>query len=81
MRAADLSVLDTGPVPVAIRFASRLNKEALAGLPGDELVWTSSGHSPDSFGSSRFCPALPTRGGARRRQLTRRPWLGRDHAR
>jgi hypothetical protein len=53
---ADLSVLDTGPVPVAIRFASRLNKEALAGLPGDELVWTSSG----SFaGQLRLVPLLP----------------------
>jgi hypothetical protein len=52
----DLSALDTGPVPVTIRFASRLNKEALAGLPGDELVWTSSG----SFaGQLRLVPLLP----------------------
>ena len=28
---ADLSVLDTGPVPVTIRFASRLNRAALVG--------------------------------------------------
>ncbi len=52
---ADLSVLDTGPAPVTIRFASRLNKEALAGLPGDETVWTSSG----SFaGQLRLVPLL-----------------------
>ena len=56
MRAADLSVLDTGPVPVAIRFASRLNKGALAGLSGDELVWTSSG---TFAGQLRLVPLLP----------------------
>lgn len=53
---ADLSVLDVSPAPVTIRFASRLNREALIGLPGDELVWTSSG----SFaGQLRLVPLLP----------------------
>ena len=53
---ADLSVLDTGPVPVTIRFASRLNKAALASLSGDELVWTSSG---SVAGQLRLVPLLP----------------------
>jgi hypothetical protein len=42
--ADDLSLLNVGEVPVAVRFAPRLNKDALGGtLPGDEPVWTSSG--------------------------------------
>jgi hypothetical protein len=40
---ADLSALDVDAPPVSIRFASRLTKDALGGLPGDEPVWTSSG--------------------------------------
>jgi hypothetical protein len=40
----DLSALNVAPVPEVVRFASRLNKSALAGtLPGDQPVWTSSG--------------------------------------
>jgi hypothetical protein len=40
----DLNVLDVDAPPISIRFASRLNREALAGtVPGDEPVWTSSG--------------------------------------
>jgi hypothetical protein len=40
---ADLSALDVDSPTVSIRFASRLTKDALNGLPGDEPVWTSSG--------------------------------------
>lgn len=41
---ADLSALDVNVPPIPIRFASRLNREALAGtLPGPDPVWTSSG--------------------------------------
>ena len=40
---ADLSALDVNAPPVSIRFASRLTKDALSALPGDEPVWTSSG--------------------------------------
>ena len=40
----DLGVLNSAAVPAVVRFASRLNKEALAGtLPGEEPVWASSG--------------------------------------
>ncbi len=40
----DLSALDVDAPPISIRFASRLNREALTGtVPGDEPVWTSSG--------------------------------------
>jgi hypothetical protein len=39
----DLGALDaTAPVG-SIRFASRLTRDALIGMPGDEPVWTSSG--------------------------------------
>jgi hypothetical protein len=39
----DLGALDvTAPVQ-SIRFASRLTRDALIGMPGDEPVWTSSG--------------------------------------
>jgi hypothetical protein len=40
---ADLSALDVDAPTVSVRFASRLARDALAGLPGDEPVWTSSG--------------------------------------
>ena len=41
---ADLSALDVDAPPVSIRFASRLNREAIIGtIPGDEPVWTSAG--------------------------------------
>jgi hypothetical protein len=41
---ADLSALDVDTPPISVRFASRLNREALIGLvPGDEPVWTSTG--------------------------------------
>jgi hypothetical protein len=41
---ADLSALNADAPPIAIRFASRFTREALAGtVPGDEPVWTSSG--------------------------------------
>jgi hypothetical protein len=39
----DLSALDVDADTVSIRFASRLTERALAGLPGGEPVWTSSG--------------------------------------
>ena len=40
----DLSALSVDVVPKVVRFAPRLNKNALAGtLSGDEPVWTSSG--------------------------------------
>jgi hypothetical protein len=39
----DLSALDVDAEAVSIRFASRLTERALAGLPGGEPVWTSSG--------------------------------------
>jgi hypothetical protein len=39
----DLSALDVDAETVSIRFASRLTERALAGLPGGEPVWTSSG--------------------------------------
>jgi hypothetical protein len=39
----DLSALDVDADAASIRFASRLNERALAGLPGGEPVWTSSG--------------------------------------
>jgi hypothetical protein len=39
----DLSALDVDADTASIRFASRLNERALAGLPGGEPVWTSSG--------------------------------------
>jgi hypothetical protein len=40
----DLGVLNVTVVPEAVRFASRLTKDALAGtLPGEQPVWTSSG--------------------------------------
>jgi hypothetical protein len=40
---ADLRALDVDAPTPSIRFASRLTKEALRSLPGDEPVWTSSG--------------------------------------
>jgi hypothetical protein len=41
---ADLSALDVDAPLVSIRFASRLNREAIIGtIPGDEPVWTSAG--------------------------------------
>jgi hypothetical protein len=40
---ADLRALNVDVPPPSIRFASRLTKEALRSLPGDEPVWTSSG--------------------------------------
>lgn len=54
---ADLSALDVDVPPIPIRFASRLNQKALAGMvPGDEPVWTSSG----SFaGLLRLVPLRP----------------------
>lgn len=39
----DLRALNVDMPPLSIRFASRLTKEALRSLPGDEPVWTSSG--------------------------------------
>jgi hypothetical protein len=50
----DLSVLSVVAAPEVVRFASRLNRDALAGkLPGEQPVWTSSG----SFaGMLRFVP-------------------------
>ena len=39
----DLSALDADADVVSVRFASRLTARALAGLPGGEPVWTSSG--------------------------------------
>ena len=52
----DLSALDMDVPPISIRFASRLNQDALLGrLPGDEPVWTSRG----SFaGLLRLVPLL-----------------------
>ena len=52
----DLSAMDVDVPPIPIRFASRLNREALIGrVPGDEPVWTSSG----SFaGLLRLVPLL-----------------------
>jgi hypothetical protein len=39
----DLGALDvTAPVE-SVKFASRLTRDALIGMPGDEPVWTSSG--------------------------------------
>jgi len=53
---ADLSALDVDAPTVSVRFASRLAKDALSGLPGDEPVWTSSG----SFaGVLRLVPLWP----------------------
>jgi hypothetical protein len=40
---ADLRALDVDRPALSVRFASRLTKEALRSLPGDEPVWTSSG--------------------------------------
>jgi hypothetical protein len=41
---ADLGALNAAVVPEVVRFASRLNRDALAGtVPGDQPVWTSSG--------------------------------------
>ena len=40
---ADLRALDVDAPTLSIRFASRLTKESLRSLPGDEPVWTSSG--------------------------------------
>jgi hypothetical protein len=40
---ADLRALDVDAPTLSIRFASRLTREALRSLPGDEPVWTSSG--------------------------------------
>ena len=53
----DLIALNTATVPEVVRFASRLNKDALAGtLPGEQPVWTSSG----SFaGLLRLVPLRP----------------------
>ena len=53
----DLGALDVAAVPEVVRFASRLNKDALAGtLPGEQPVWTSSG----SFaGLLRLVPLRP----------------------
>lgn len=39
----DLRTLDADAPTLSVRFASRLTKEALRFLPGDEPVWTSSG--------------------------------------
>jgi hypothetical protein len=39
----DLRALDVDAPTLSIRFASRLTKDALRSLPGDEPVWTSSG--------------------------------------
>jgi hypothetical protein len=39
----DLRALDVDAPTLSIRFASRLTKEAVRSLPGDEPVWTSSG--------------------------------------
>ena len=40
----DLNALDADLAPQAVRFASRLTKEALAGtLQGEEPIWTPSG--------------------------------------
>jgi hypothetical protein len=53
----DLSVLNVAAVPEVVRFASRLNKDALAGtLPGDQPVWTSSG---SYAGLLRLVPLRP----------------------
>ncbi len=53
----DLGALNVAAVPEVVRFASRLNKDALAGtLPGEQPVWTSSG----SFaGLLRLVPLRP----------------------
>jgi hypothetical protein len=40
---ADLRALDVDAPTLSIRFASRLTKETLGSLPGDEPVWTASG--------------------------------------
>jgi hypothetical protein len=40
---ADVSALDADAPSLSIRFASRLAKDSLGALPGDEPVWTSSG--------------------------------------
>jgi hypothetical protein len=40
---ADLRALDVDAPTLSIRFASRLTKETLRSIPGDEPVWTSSG--------------------------------------
>ena len=41
---ADVTALDVAATPLTIRFAPRLNKDALASLPQwREMVWTSSG--------------------------------------
>ncbi len=54
---ADLSALNATAVPEVVRFASRLNKDALVGtLPGDQPVWTSSG---SYAGLVRLVPLRP----------------------
>lgn len=51
---SDLSVLNVAVVPEVVRFASRLNRDALAGtLPGDQPVWIWSG---SYAGLLRFVP-------------------------
>ena len=54
----DLSALNATVVPEVVRFASRLNRDALAGtLPGDQPVWTSSG---SYAGLLRLVPLRPS---------------------
>jgi hypothetical protein len=53
----DLSALNATVPPEVVRFASRLNRDALAGtLPGDQPVWTSSG---SYAGLLRLVPLRP----------------------
>jgi hypothetical protein len=53
----DLSVLNVDVVPEVVRFAPRLNKDALIGrLPGVEPVWTSAG---SYAGLLRLVPLRP----------------------
>ncbi len=54
---ADLNALDVDAPTLSVRFASRLTREVLRSLPGDEPVWTSSG---SYAGVLRF---VPLRGG------------------
>ena len=52
----DLRVLDVTVPPLAVRFAPRIDKEALGGTLPEEPVWTSSG---PSAGLVRFVPLRP----------------------
>jgi hypothetical protein len=52
----DFRALNVSAPPLTIRFASRLSKDALGSLPGEQPVWTSSG----SFaGLLRLVPLKP----------------------